>query len=276
MIEELPDDVDEIQPTRYSDLRNRHQFYGTNDNIDVPRTDGSEYRFKGEPIAEESVAHQSLDTLKQISSSIEAADVGGGLSLEVPKSVNNTPQSETRKKQNSIFSMFSGIRSSPSNFDERIFPTETKRDTHPPSPILAYNDENVFTQDAQRVSPEITRDNPMKKKPGISAPGISPRTGVRIEALNSLKEEAIRLGVPEDEVIHETRQAEIKKSIKRFTEQRDWNNHLSSLKNTYIEYSGKLSKPTNPHLIEYPSDTLLKAEIKKLRAVAKKQNVDLD
>ena len=255
MIEELPDDVDDIAPTRYSDLRNRHSFYETSDNIDVPRTDGSEYHFKGEQITEESVAHQSLDALKNIQDSVQAAGGGGSMSGS-PR----TPKSED-SKQSSIFSMFNAIRS-------------------PAKAAVAYEDEKIFPSDAQKTSPDkVSNENPMikpKSKPATKMAGISPRTGVRLEALNSLRQEAISLGIPEDEVIHETRQAEIKKTIKRFTDQRDWNNHLGTLKNTYLEYSTKLSKPTNPHLLEYPSDVLLKAEIKKLRAVAKKQNIDLD
>ena len=112
----------------------------------------------------------------------------------------------------------------------------------------------------------------MKKKPPMKMAGISPRAGV----LQNLKEEAIALGIPEEDVIHETRQAEIKKAIKRFTDERDYHQILDTLKSTYIEYSGKLDKAPNPHLIEYPSDTLLKAEIRKLKTLAKKKNIDLD
>jgi hypothetical protein len=231
-IEELPDDEEPIN--RFTELRNKSSFYNTNNNIDVVRTDGSEYRFKGQPIAEESVAHQSLDTLKSIQDSL------AGGSPRTPKSDDS--------KQSSIFSMFSGIRSTPN-----------------------YRDEKIFPNDAQLTSPvkQQFQENPLKKS-GVG--GISPRAN----QLQILKNEAISLGIPEEDVITETRQDAVKKLISRFKAEQKKNDEIQALVKYYTELSSKLNEPINTYLLDSPSSTLLKSAIKKLQSLAKKQNINID
>lgn len=243
MIEELPDENEE-PPNRFTDLRNKQQFYSTNDNIDVPRTDGSEFQFKGEPIMQESVAHQSLDALKKIDSAIEVG--GGGLSGS-PRTPKSDRSSES--KQNSIFNMFSGLRSTPNYQDEKIFPT-----------------------DQQKISPvrEQTHENPMLKQ--TKPRGVSPR----FNNLQMLKEEAIKLGIPEEDVALETRQDAVKKLITRHKAEERKQDEIKALVAYYTEISSKLSEPINTYLLDSPSPTLLKSAIKKLKTTAKKRNIDID
>lgn len=243
MIEELPDENEE-PPNRFTDLRNKQQFYSTNDNIDVPRTDGSEFQFKGEPIMQESVAQQSLDALKKIDSAIEVG--GGGLSGS-PRTPKSDRSSES--KQNSIFNMFSGLRSTPNYQDEKIFPT-----------------------DQQRISPvrEQTQENPMLKQ--TKPRGVSPR----FNNLQMLKEEAIKLGIPEEDVALETRQDAVKKLITRHKAEERKQDEIKALVAYYTEISSKLSEPINTYLLDSPSPTLLKSAIKKLKTTAKKRNIDIN
>lgn len=239
-IEELPDE-DVNPPTRFTELRNK-SFYEPSDNIDVPRTDGSEYRFKGEPIQDESVAHQSLDTLKSIQSSLTPSKTGGS-----PRSdISNT----SANKQNTIFSMFSGIRSTPN-----------------------YRDEQIFPNDAQLASPikEQMYENPLQlKNPKKS--GISPRAS----QLQVLKNEAISLGIPEEDIAQETRQDAVKRLISRHKAEQKKNDEIQALVKYYTELSGRLNEPINTYLLDSPSSTLLKSAIKKLQATAKKQNIHID
>jgi hypothetical protein len=246
-IEELPDE-EETEPkhNRFTELKNRQNFYDIDDNIDVPRTDGSQYTFKGEPVPEESVAHQSLDTLKTIEKSL----VGGGGLNSSPR----TPKSdEGQSKQSSIFSMFSGIRS--------------------PQQSVPYSSEKIFSNDNQKVSPvkeNIGYENPMLKKSSIR--GISPRAS----QLKNLKDEAISLGIPDEDVIHETRQDVVKKLINRHKVEQKRNDELRSLVKYYVELSGRLNEPTNSYLLDSPSSQLLKSAIKKLQTTAKKNNINID
>jgi hypothetical protein len=61
------------ETNRFSNIPNRTQFYDIDDNIDVPRTDGSNFQFKGSPVPTESHAESMEKSLKDIDSKLSGS-----------------------------------------------------------------------------------------------------------------------------------------------------------------------------------------------------------
>lgn len=73
--EPIIEEADTPETNRFSNIPNRTQFYDSYDNIDVPRTDGSNFQFKGSPVPTESHAESMDKSLKDIDNKLS---VGGG------------------------------------------------------------------------------------------------------------------------------------------------------------------------------------------------------
>ena len=73
--EPIIEEIDTPETNRFSSVPNRTQFYDPEDNIDVTRTDGSEFQFKGSPIPTTTHSDSMDKTLKDIDSKLS---VGGG------------------------------------------------------------------------------------------------------------------------------------------------------------------------------------------------------
>ena len=223
--------------TRFNSIPNRTQFYqyDDNDNIDVPRTDGSEYHFKGEPISQESVAHQSLDALKQINSSLNSINaVGGG---------------ETPKTPKSFFSM-GGIFGSKQDDTPRIRP-ESGLSLKNPSLSAEVKMDKAYKEDD-----DFQTTNPLPK------PKLKRQTSQeRAEQFSNLQAEYIDRGVPSPIVY----QAENMRDLKAIG-----NGYLKEkqLKNNEVEEYRRLGG--NNEYVLGNLENLTSANMKKINAKLRK------